>query len=125
MVLGLLAAARQGDVTEGLLLLEFVSLMDGNKCSVHNSGIWSLVKRAPQATKKRMTFEVPGPAVEGAVPLDDRARQIFRYFKRYNYTVKETGEVITFEGIYAADKGQAAALVFYLFCGGCQPRLGH
>lgn len=80
-------------------------------------GIWSLVKRAPQATKKRMTFEVPGPAVEGAVPLDDRARQIFRYFKRYNYTVKETGEVITFEGIYAADKGQAAALVFYLFCG--------
>ncbi len=87
---------------------------------MHNSGIWSLVKRAPQATKKRMTFEVPGPAVEGAVSLDDRARQIFRYFKRYNYTVKETGEVITFEGIYAADKGQAAALVFYLFCGGCQ-----
>ncbi|GLC49810.1 hypothetical protein PLESTB_000311100 [Pleodorina starrii] len=80
-------------------------------------GIWSLVKRAPQAAKKRLTFEVPGPAVEGAMPLDDRARQIFRYFKRYNYTVKETGEVITFEGIYAADKGQAAALVFYTFCG--------
>ncbi|KXZ52431.1 hypothetical protein GPECTOR_9g475 [Gonium pectorale] len=80
-------------------------------------GIWSLVKRAPQATKKRMTFEVPGPAAEGAMPLDDRARQIFRYFKRYNYTVKETGEVITFEGIYAADKGQAAALTFYIFCG--------
>ncbi|EFJ48049.1 hypothetical protein VOLCADRAFT_109778 [Volvox carteri f. nagariensis] len=79
-------------------------------------GIWSLVKRAPQAAKKRLTFEVPGPAVEGAMPLDDRARQIFRYFKRYNYSVKETGEVITFEGVYAADKGQAAALVFYTFC---------
>ncbi|GIL74849.1 hypothetical protein Vretifemale_4714 [Volvox reticuliferus] len=79
-------------------------------------GIWSLVKRAPQAAKKRLTFEVPGPAVQGAMTLDDRARQIFRYFKRYNYSVKETGEVITFEGIYAADKGQAAALVFYTFC---------
>ncbi|GLI71590.1 hypothetical protein VaNZ11_016830 [Volvox africanus] len=79
-------------------------------------GVWSLVKRAPQAAKKRLTFEVPGPAVQGAMTLDDRARQIFRYFKRYNYSVKETGEVITFEGIYAADKGQAAALVFYTLC---------
>lgn len=31
--------------------------------------------------------------------------------------MKETGEVITFEGIYAADKGQAAAVTFYTFCG--------
>lgn len=80
-------------------------------------GIWSLVKRAPQATKKRMTFQVEGPAVEGSMPLDDRARQIFRYFKRYNYEVKETGEVITFEGLYQADKGQAWAVTFYVFCG--------
>ncbi|KAG2489011.1 hypothetical protein HYH03_012450 [Edaphochlamys debaryana] len=80
-------------------------------------GIYSLVKRAPSATKKRMTFEVLGPASEGAMSLDDRARQIFGYFKRYNYSVKATGEVITFEGIYAADKGQAAALVFYVFFG--------
>ncbi|PNW71628.1 hypothetical protein CHLRE_16g662150v5 [Chlamydomonas reinhardtii] len=80
-------------------------------------GIWSTVKRAPQAAKKRLTFEVPGPAVEGAMSLDDRARQIFRYFKRYNYDVKETGEVIVFEGIYAADKGQAAAITFYTFVG--------
>lgn len=41
-------------------------------------GIWSQIKRAPQAVKKRKTFEVPGPAVEGAMPLDARARQIFR-----------------------------------------------
>ncbi|PNH08856.1 hypothetical protein TSOC_004568 [Tetrabaena socialis] len=80
-------------------------------------GIWSQVKRAPQSAKKRLTFEVPGPSVEGAMSLDERAGQIFRYFKRYNYTVKETGEVITFEGIYAADKGQAAAVTFYTFIG--------
>lgn len=80
-------------------------------------GIWSQVKRAPKANRKRKTFEVPGPAVEGAMPVDARARQIFAYFKSYNYQVKETGEVITFEGIYAADRGQAAAVTFYTFCG--------
>jgi hypothetical protein len=40
-----------------------------------------------------------------------------RYFKSYNYSVKETGEVITFVGTYAADKGQAAAVTFYTFVG--------
>ena len=49
------------------------------------------------------------------MPADDRARQIFQYFKRYNYTVKSTGEVITFAGLYAADRGQAAAVTFYTF----------
>jgi hypothetical protein len=83
-------------------------------------GIWSQVKRAPQANKKRKTFEVDGPARPGAMPMDDRARQIFSYFKRYNYTVKDTGEVISFVGLYAADKGQAAAVTFYTFIGlGC------
>eukprot|EP00879_Flechtneria_rotunda_P007116 GHRR01007468.1.p1 GENE.GHRR01007468.1~~GHRR01007468.1.p1 ORF type:complete len:279 (+),score=83.80 GHRR01007468.1:163-999(+) len=80
-------------------------------------GIWSQIKRAPQAVKKRITFEVPGPAVPGSMPLDTRARQVFAYFKRYNYQIKETGEVITFEGIYAADRGQAAAVTFYTFAG--------
>ena len=83
-------------------------------------GIWSQVKRAPQANKKRKTFEVDGPARPGAVSMDDRARQIFSYFKRYNYTVKERGEVISFVGLYQADKGQAAAVTFYTFIGlGC------
>lgn len=80
-------------------------------------GIWSQVKRAPQASKKRKTFEVDGPARAGAVPMDDRARQIFGYFKHYNYAVKEMGEVITFVGLYAANKGQAAAVTFYTFVG--------
>lgn len=39
------------------------------------------------------------------------------YFKKYNYQIKETGEVILFEGIYAADRGQAAAVTFYTFAG--------
>lgn len=42
-----------------------------------STGIWSQIKRAPLAVKKRITFEVPGPSVEGAMPLDARARQIF------------------------------------------------
>lgn len=48
------------------------------------------------------------------------------YFKKYNYQVKESGEVITFEGIYAADRGQAAAVTFYTFAGAavCAALLG-
>uniref|UniRef100_A0A7S1CVW9 Uncharacterized protein n=1 Tax=Picochlorum oklahomense TaxID=249345 RepID=A0A7S1CVW9_9CHLO len=76
-------------------------------------GLWSLIKRSPKAKIKRKTFEVDGPAVEGHMPLDTRARQIFSYFKNYNYTVKSTGEVIVFEGNYRASLGQAAALVLY------------
>ncbi|GAX84715.1 hypothetical protein CEUSTIGMA_g12137.t1 [Chlamydomonas eustigma] len=78
-------------------------------------GIWSQIKRAPQSSKKRKTYEVDGPARPGAMTIDNRARQIFQYFKKYNYTVKATGEVITFSGLYAADKGQAAAVTFYTF----------
>lgn len=198
-------------------------------------GIWSQIKRAPKASVKRKTYEVLGPKAEGAMPLDDRARQVFRcvahrklaisrlytcslsmhlrctarglmcwasycarcksmhcnshklpmphasfptpfllvfvsvifrerdcqqvaahlsernanplhglqfatltsavppcllpsppltgalpgrrYFKKYNYELQKTGEVITFVGTYQADKGQAAALVFYTFFG--------
>jgi Cofactor assembly of complex C subunit B len=82
------------------------------------AGLWSLIKRSPKAKIVRKVFEVPGPAVEGAMPLDARARQIYAYFKNYNYELKETGDVIRFVGTYQASKGQAAALVFYVFCGG-------
>ena len=70
------------------------------------AGLWSLIKRAPKAKIKRKTFEVSGPAKEDAMPLDARARQIFDYFKSYNYTVKSTGDVITFEGKYQASFGK-------------------
>ena len=81
------------------------------------AGLWSQIKRAPKAKKVRKTFEVQGPAVSGAMPLDARARQIFQYFKKYNYEVEGTGDVIKFVGNYRASRGQAAALVFYVFCG--------
>ncbi|KAL4425022.1 hypothetical protein ABPG77_001800 [Micractinium sp. CCAP 211/92] len=80
-------------------------------------GLWSLIKRAPKAKIKRKTYEVPGPAVPGAMPLDARARQIFAYFQKYNYEVKERGEVITFVGNYRASVSQATALVLYTLIG--------
>lgn len=81
------------------------------------AGLWSQVKRAPKAKQARKVYVVDGPACMGAMALDDRARQLFGYFKKYNYEVKETGEVIRFVGNYKASRGQAAALVFYVFCG--------
>jgi hypothetical protein len=82
-------------------------------------GIWSQVKRAPKSKIKRITFEVAGPKSVASPPvaLDDHARAVFRYFKRYNYEVVSTGEVITFSGVYAADRGQAAAVTLYTFFG--------
>lgn len=80
-------------------------------------GLWSLVKRAPKASVKRKVYEVPGPAADGAMPLNVRAKQIFDYFEKYNYEVKERGEVITFVGNYKGSIGQASALVLYTFFG--------
>ena len=65
-------------------------------------GLWSLIKRAPKAKVRRRTYEVAGPSAANAQPLDARAREIFQYFKRYNYEVKGTGDVITFVGNYKA-----------------------
>ncbi|GAB4821324.1 hypothetical protein N2152v2_008370 [Parachlorella kessleri] len=76
-------------------------------------GLWSLIKRAPKAKVRRRTYEVAGPSGPDAQPLDARAREIFQYFKRYNYEVKGTGDVITFVGNYKASTSQAAALVLY------------
>lgn len=49
------------------------------------------MKRAPKASVKRKVFEVEGPGVSGAVPLDVRAREVFEYFKKYNYEVWRSG----------------------------------
>ena len=81
------------------------------------SGLWSQIKRAPKAKRVRKTFETQGPQQKGALPLDQRARQIFAYFKKYNYDVKDAGDVIRFTGNYKASRGQAAALTFYVFMG--------
>lgn len=72
----------------------------------------------PASTQiERKTFEVPGPAVAGAVTLDERARALFAHFKRNNYAVTATGEVITFEGTIAPERGQAAYITFCAFIG--------
>jgi len=74
-------------------------------------GLWSLVKRAPKSSVKAITFEVPGTA------SDELASTIASYFARYNYKIVETGEVITFQGVYEANRGQGIALSFYVFLG--------
>merc|ERR1712176_1011063 len=71
----------------------------------------SLVKRAPKASVKTVTFEVPGTA------SDELASTIASYFARYNYKISGTGEVITFQGVYEANRGQGIALSFYVFLG--------
>merc|ERR1711924_58958 len=72
-------------------------------------------KRAPKAAKKSITFQAPGPA-EGQ-SMDALASAIASYFVRYNYKIVETGEVVTFQGIYEANRGQAFALTFYVALG--------
>lgn len=89
------------------------------RISTPSTGLWSLIKRAPKAKIRRKTFEVAGPAQADAMPLDARARAIFSYFKKYNYTVKSTGDVICFEGTYAASASQAAALTLYTLVSTC------
>jgi hypothetical protein len=74
-------------------------------------GLWSLVKRAPKSSVKAITFEVPGTA------SDELASTVASYFARYNYKIVDTGEVITFQGVYEANRGQGIALSFYVFLG--------
>ncbi len=66
---------------------------------------------------ERKTFEVPGPGAPGAMSLDERARALFAFFKRNNYAVASTGEVITFEGTIQPERGTAAYITFCAFVG--------
>ena len=81
-------------------------------------GLYSLVKRSAKSKIERKTFELPGPKAEkGAMELDDVAKEIFVYFKRNNYVVAEAGEVITFEGNIAPERGTAAYITFCVAIG--------
>lgn len=80
-------------------------------------GVWSLVKRSAKSKVDRKTFEIPGPAAAGAVPLDQTARQVSEYFKSKNYRVADAGEVITFEGNIAPTTGTASYITFCTFLG--------
>lgn len=82
-------------------------------------GLYSLVKRSAKSKISRKTFELPGPmaAGEAGLPLDDVAREISMYFKRNNYVVADAGEVITFEGNIAPERGTAAYITFCIAVG--------
>lgn len=82
-------------------------------------GLYSLVKRSAKSKISRKTFELPGPKADGqaALPLDDVAREISMYFKRNNYVVADAGEVITFEGNIAPERGTAAYITFCIAVG--------
>ncbi|GAB5363957.1 hypothetical protein AAMO2058_000927900 [Amorphochlora amoebiformis] len=78
-------------------------------------GVWSQIKRAPKANIKRVTFEIPGPKAENSVDTVEMASKLFSYFVKYNYEVKDRGEVISFVGKYASDRGQAAFITAFTF----------
>ncbi|CAL6397646.1 unnamed protein product [Bathycoccus prasinos] len=65
-------------------------------------GLYSLVKRSAKSKISRKTFELP---------------EISMYFKRNNYVVADAGEVITFEGNIAPERGTAAYITFCIAVG--------
>lgn len=68
-------------------------------------------------------FAVPGPSAADAVPLDERAKALFAYFKRNNYDVvppapgSQATDVITFKGNIQPERGTAAYITFCAFVG--------
>lgn len=80
-------------------------------------GLYSLVKRSTKSKVVRKVFEMPGPAVEGAKPLDEIARSVSSYFKQNNYRVVDAGETVTFEGNVKASIGTASYITFCTFMG--------
>ncbi|KAK3256102.1 Protein COFACTOR ASSEMBLY OF COMPLEX C SUBUNIT B ccb1, chloroplastic [Cymbomonas tetramitiformis] len=107
-------------------LLAGVELSEGTEKSYYAAlglfllsvpGLWSTVKRSTKSKVVQRTFVVDGPAKEGAEPMDQLARKISTYFKNNNYRVVDAGEVITFEGVYAASIGTASYIAFCVFIG--------
>jgi hypothetical protein len=89
-------------VTLGLFVLTF-------------PGIISQVTRATKAKVKRKTYELPGPAVEGAKQIKQVAGEIVGHFQANNYKIKTAGETIIFEGKVVGTRGQASFLTFCVF----------
>ncbi|GBG79591.1 hypothetical protein CBR_g29738 [Chara braunii] len=75
-------------------------------------GLWSLVKRSAKSKIVRKTFVVPGPKVPNSKPLKQLAGEISSFFTRNNFRIKDSGEIVTFEGTMTPSRGQAAFLVF-------------
>ena len=81
-------------------------------------GLYSLVKWSAKSKISRKTFELPGPMAAGdAVAVGRRRERDSMYFKRNNYVVADAGEVITFEGNIAPERGTAAYITFCIAVG--------
>ena len=85
----------------------------------HLSGLWSQIKRAPKSKRVRRVYELLPAAAGAPAPVDATAKKIYQHFTALNYrlTSPPGADVARFVGRYAASRGQAAALVFYVFCG--------
>lgn len=77
-------------------------------------GVWSLVKRATKSKIVKKTFIVPGLTAGGKAPKQVAA-EIQSFFTRNNFNVKDRSDVVTFEGVMTASRGQAAFLTFCTF----------
>merc|ERR1712216_648142 len=80
-------------------------------------GLHGLVKRSAKSKITRKTFELDEPKVPGAASQDEIARDVGAFFRRNNYVVADAGEVITFEGNIAPERGTAAYITFCIAIG--------
>jgi len=78
-------------------------------------GVWSLVKRATKSKIVKKTFNMPGPTVAGGKSPKQIAAEITSFYTRNNFQVKNRSDVVTFEGVMTASRGQAAFLTFCTF----------
>lgn len=78
-------------------------------------GVWSLVKRATKSKIVKKTFNMPGPTIAGGKSPKQIAAEITSFFTRNNFQVKDRSDVVTFEGVMTASRGQAAFLTFCTF----------
>ncbi|GAV82804.1 DUF3529 domain-containing protein [Cephalotus follicularis] len=72
-------------------------------------GLWSLIKRSVKSKIVQKTFTGEG---EGKKAPNLVAGEILSFFTRNNFVVIDRGETITFEGMMAPSRGQAALLTF-------------
>nr|GLL41077.1 protein COFACTOR ASSEMBLY OF COMPLEX C SUBUNIT B CCB1, chloroplastic [Ipomoea trifida] len=71
-------------------------------------GLWSLIKRSVKSKIVQKTFVT----TEGSKAANRVAGEILAFFTRNNFVVSDRGETITFEGMMAPSRGQAALLAF-------------
>ncbi|KAG9446539.1 hypothetical protein H6P81_012667 [Aristolochia fimbriata] len=70
-------------------------------------GLWSLIKRSVKSKIVKKSFV----GEENKAP-NQVAGEILSFYTRNNFTVTDRGETITFEGMMAPSRGQAALLTF-------------